>query len=51
MATLPFFLWVLTAVKNSSPPVHFCYGAGTLFVLTFRRFSGNFNQPEELQPN
>jgi len=48
MATLPFFLWDLPAAENSSAKLNFCYGAGTAFVITFRRFSGYFKPPEKI---
>jgi len=51
MATLPFFLWVLPVAENSSTKLNFCYGAGTAFVITFRRFSGYFKPPEKFQLN
>ena len=51
MATLPFFLWGLTTIEDSSEIVHFCYGAVTMFVLTFRRFSTYFKELTKFQQN
>jgi len=52
MATLPFFLWFCYHREfpgKTTEKRNFRYGAGSAFVLTFRRFSADFKSPEKIQ--
>jgi hypothetical protein len=51
MATLPFFLCAAASLEKLYTKTYFCYGTGTAFVLTFRRFSANFSGSKKFQPN